>query len=203
MTDATDQDPTPPPALPREASCRLVEDADARGIAVELQGGETWYVSPLPLSPRGQKLADLIDESQRVSIEGAGADRIVDICTKTLDTANTVEEVEQAMRHLTNAVEKRGVVEKRIEVLRAEIAYHALRTQYRLSRGDVDRLVTSRHFAEILAALNGQETKAAGIEAAFAALRRWHEITNGRGGDPLDGKAPFARETSSAGAAAS
>lgn len=203
MTDAADQDPTPPPPLPREAACRLVEDADARGIPVELQGGETWYVTALPLSPRGQRLADLIDESQRVSIEGAGADRIVDICSKTLDTANTAEEVEQAMRHLQGAVEKRSAVEKRIETIRAEIAYHALRSQYRVSRSEVDRLVTARHFPEILAALNGQETKAAGIEAAFAALRRWHEITNGRGGDPLDGRAPFAPGTSSAGGAAS
>lgn len=200
--DAADlDDDATPPVLPKEGERRIVEDADARGIAVVLQGGETWYVPPLPLSPRGQRIAELLDALERHEVDHAAAQRTVAVVSDRLDAASSEADIEEARLRLASAVEKRTKVADVLASTHREIAFHALRTHYRVTRDEAGVLVTQRHWPDVIAALNGRDTTRSQEEMALALLTRLKAIQ----GEVDSPAGPFDRpaETSSAGRAAS
>jgi hypothetical protein len=207
VTDAAaiaDSPPAAPPTLPREEERREVRDADALGLPLLLQGGEVWYVPSLPLSARGQRLGSLLDDLQRIDMRLAHAQRIVDLRANALDAADTEEAAGNALNLLEASVERRDAEQRKSLACRAEIAWHALRCFYRVSREESDGLVTQRHWPDLLAALMGQDTTEAKVALALDTLKRVREITGEKGGGSGPSpEGPFAGSPSSAGPAAS
>lgn len=185
-----DAQPTPPP-LPVEAERRVVEDADARGVPVRLHGGGVWFIPPLPLSPRGQRIAGLMDDIQRAEVDLAAAQRRVSLATKALDEAGDLPAVEAAQAALHGAVRARDADVARVQTAQASLAYDALRCHYRVTPEEASALVTQRAWSDVLAALNGQDTEEAEHRTAFALLARLREAGK-EGGESAD---PFARRS--------
>lgn len=185
--------------LPKEAERRRpdAEDADASGTPVTLQGGEAWYIPHLTFSDRGGRIFGLMDQIQTAEVGHATAQRAVDLRADALERCEDVDELEGLGRALEVATEKRDKAVDQIQRLQRELVYHALRGFYRVSRDEADALCPQRVFDEILAALNGQETKEAQVQQALEILRRAREE-----GAPEPGR-PFVPETSGAGAGVS
>lgn len=177
MQAADDADDPKPPPLPKEGERRIVQDADARGIEVVLQGGETWYVSPLPLSPRGLRLAGLMEQLEAKEVALSAAQRTVSLLAARLDEAKDESEVAEAEKRLLGAVAARTKVADEISTTHREIAFHALRSTYRLTREEAGALVTQRRWPDILAALNGRDTERSQQEAAIELFQRMHALT--------------------------
>lgn len=201
MDDAKDDIDEAAPALPKEADRRHVEDADARGIPVVLQGGEAWYVPPLPLSPRGQRIAQALDEIEALEVDLAAAQRGVAILAEQLDSAATEDAVETVRDRLRSAAAKRTKCADDLSRVHREVAWHALRSHYRVTREEAGLLVTQRHWPDIMAALNGKDTTRSQEEMALALLARLKGIE--RGMAAADGPFGPAGRSSSAGPAAS
>lgn len=195
MDDLDNLPPAPP--LPREGESRVVEDADARGIAVVLQGGETWYVAPMPLSPRGLRIGELFDQLEAAEIRLAAGQRAVALVTEALDTATTEEAVAAAEARLQAATTKRNAHEATLKTLHREIAFHALRSHYKVTREEVGALVTQRHWPDIIAALNGRDTEKAKQDQAIDLFERLNRAAGRR-----DGEGPFGRASANASAGA-
>lgn len=169
--------------LPREADRRRVEDADARGIAVRLEGGETWYVPPLPLSPRGGRIADLMDAMMGAEVRLQSAIKRVEIAERALMDAEDVEAVDAAEERLRDYVRQREAVSDDLQAHCSQIAYHALRCMYEVTEDEAKRLVSQRYFEEVLQAVNGQSTQTSDIEFAAQVMARLGEVKGGNGGD--------------------
>lgn len=185
---------TSPPSLPSEADRRIVEDADARGMPLTLSGGERWYVPPLPLSPRGEVLARLLDSLTDLNVDAVAAQRTADLLQGKLEASTDEDEITALAGRLRKAVEALAKVEDRIAGVQAEVAWNALRTHYRVSREESDRLVTRRHWRDLLSALQGRETEEHVREVAL----RFLQEMNARGGDGSRPSGPFGGASSSA-----
>lgn len=186
-------------ALPKESERRQVTDADARGMPLVLCGGERWYVPALPLSPRGQKIADLLDSLTDLNIESASAQRRCEITQKALEEASTDSAIDDAGKRLRAATVALDGAEKKIQTVRGEVAFHALRAHYRVTREEVDLLLTTRHWPDLLSALNGQESQEHLREIAL----QFFERMNNRGGNGSQPSGPFATAAPSGGPAPS
>lgn len=184
--------------LPSEGERRVVEDADARGIAVILQGGETWYIPALPLSPRGLKIAGLIDQLETLEVDSQAASQVEVVAEKRLIEATDDEAIEAARLRLQSAHAKRRQVDQGLRTLHRELAFHALRAHYRVTREEVGRLVTQRHWPDVVAALHGKDTVAAQQEMALALFERLAKAA-GKG----SAEVPLGVGTGSGGGAAS
>lgn len=201
MTEPDDVSTEPAATLPKEEERRVVEDADARGIAVVLQGGETWYVQPLPLSPRGLKIGALIDQLETLEVDAQSAGRGEAVAEGRLLKAEEDADIEAATKRLHGARERRAKVMQNLKVQHRELAYHALRSHYRLTRDEVGILVTQRHWPDIVAALHGKDTEGTQRELALDLFARLAAATSKakESADP----GPLASATASAGAAVS
>lgn len=189
-----------PPDLPKEADARLVEDADVRGAAVRLQGGEVWHVPALSLSPRGTKIAEQMDRMESLEIDLRAAQRRVEIAEGRMDAAEDEDAIERATDALKACCQARTKIVHHVEGAQAEIAYHALRCHYRVSREQATALVTQACFEEVLAALNGQKTKMSEVAFAVEVIRR---VKQEQGGGEDDSDDPLAVAKSSVGGATS
>lgn len=187
--------------LPREGPCRVVEDADARGIPVPLQGGEVWYIAPMPLSTRGVRLAQLLDALEAQEVDLAAAQKTVALVTARLDAATDESEVVEAQKRLHGAVARRNEAARSVTATHTEIAFHALRCHYRVTREEASLLVTQRRWPDILAALNGRDTERSQQEAAIDLFARLNAVTKGREGPPSGDPFGPASPNSSGGAA--
>lgn len=180
MTEGEPQDDDAPEApLPRERARRIAEDADARGIPVVLQGGDAWYVLPLPLAPRGLKIARILDaiEDEEVALGASG--KTVALASAALDAADTPEAVEAAKSRLLTAVGARRAVSDVVSGLYRDLGYHALRSLYRVTEEEAARLVTQRRFADVIQALNGRDTERSQQEMAIALFERLRKSMEG------------------------
>lgn len=192
MTEPEAQKP-----LPREAACRIVEDAEVRGLPVVLSGGETWYVAPIALNPRGQRLAELMDSLTDLDTDSLAAEKGCSLAQKALEAAETEEAVEAAATRLKGAAARLRRAEAALMAARSEVAYHALRSLYRVTREESDVLVNQRHWGDVVAAVNGRDTS----EVEQARALRLVQILKGQAG--LKPEDPFVSPTRSAGAASS
>lgn len=196
-----DDAPEPSKPLPKEGERRIVEDADARGVPVVLQGGEAWYVPSLPLSPRGIRIGALIEALEDLEVEGATAQQGENAAAAALANATDDAAIEAAGKRLKGAAARRRKIDADLRVQHRELAYHALRCHYRVTRDEVGFLVTKRFWPDVVAALQGNDTEASKREMALDLFARLAKITGEEKGraDPV----PLGSPTSSGGDAAS
>jgi hypothetical protein len=183
MTDT----PESLPPLPREADRRVVEDADARGMPLTLAGGERWFIPPLPLSPRGQVIATLLDSLTDLNVDAVAAQRTADLLQGRLEACQDEDEIGRLAGRLKAASEALARVEDRIATVQAEVAWNALRTHYKVTREESDRLINRRHWRDVLSALQGRETEEHCREVALAFLKQ----VGDRGGNGSQPSGPF------------
>jgi hypothetical protein len=196
VTDPLDQDPPAAAPLPKEGDRRIVEDADARGLVVVLQGGESWYVAPMPLSPRGERIAALVDQLEGEEVDALAAQRGENSAEARLLAAETDADIETARGRLQGAAKRRREANAKIATLHREIAFHALRSHYRLTREEVGLLVTQRHWQDVVNALHGRDTMESQRRLALDLMERMAAITGG--GRKANAEVPFVQPSASA-----